>query len=588
MAFSESTLDEIQNKCDIIEVIGSHITLKRAGRNYKALCPFHKEKTPSFMVSPSKQIYHCFGCGAGGNVFSFIMKYDGVEFPEAVKTLAEKVGVELPRFSRSEFETSAYAGQLFKVNELAASYYHSMLLRTESGRCTREYLKGRDITGEVIEQAKLGYAPDSWDGFLNYAKQQGFDSGLLERAGLILPREEGGFYDRFRNRVIFPILDIKGRVLAFGARVLDDCLPKYINSPETEIYIKGRHLYGLNFSIPSIKEKDFCVIVEGYLDYLIPYQYGIRNIVASLGTSLTEHQVRLIKRFTKNVVMVYDGDQAGEAASLRGLDLFIQEGLNVRVVDLPKGYDPDSYVRKKGASEFNSLLDSAEDLFDFKLGVLTSRYDARNPTQKARICAEMLPTIVKVTNAVLKYEYVRRLGERLQVKEEALLHELKKVKPDYSYEPAEDLSGQKPTGAMAEKILIGLMLDEPDIIAQVKGSLKSEDFADERARLIVNEIFNTYGEGKSLKPTQLITRFKDERLTQMISESTSLADGITDIQRNIDDCIKWIKSQNIKNRLSELQNLIKVAEAMGDEQKVYQLVTEYNNMLKRSAQPLRR
>ncbi len=588
MAFSEQVLDEIQNKCDIAEVIGSYIQLKRAGRNFKALCPFHKEKTPSFMVSSAKQIYHCFGCGAGGNVFSFVMKYEKVEFPEAVRTLADKVGVELPRFTRREFEESSYAGQIFKVNELAASYYHLKLLKSEEGKRALDYLKRRDIKDEIIAQSRLGIASDGWDEFITYAKQKGFEPELLERAGLILPREGGGYYDRFRSRIIFPIFDIKNRVLAFGARVLDDSLPKYINSPETEVYIKGRNLYGLNFSVAAVKENDFCIIVEGYLDFLIPYQYGIKNIVATSGTSLTETQVRLIKRYTKNVVIVYDGDEAGETASLRGLDLFVQEGLNVRIVSLPKGYDPDSYVRKKGPLELNLALDSAQDLFDYKLGLLASKYDAFKATGKSRICAEMLPTIAKVTNAVLKFEYIRRLAEKLQVKEEALLAELKKVKPDYTYELADEFLKEKPQGAMAEKIVIGLMLDEPEVIAEVKRSLKSEDFTDEGTRRIADEIFKSYEEKKPAKPTQLINRLKDERLTRMISEATSLVDEITDIQKNLDDCVKWIKSQNVKNKLTELQNLIKVAQTMGDEKRVYQLVSEYNNLLKGSREPVRR
>ncbi|MFH1779331.1 MAG: DNA primase [Candidatus Omnitrophota bacterium] len=588
MAFSEQVLDEIQNKCDIVEVIGSYIPLKRAGRNFKAPCPFHKEKTPSFMVSPSKQIFHCFGCGAGGNVFNFVMKFEGVEFPEAVRMLAEKVGIELPRFTHREFEQSTYASQIFKLNELAASYYHLKLLKSEEGKRPLNYLKGRDIKDEVITQAKLGFAPDSWDGFINYAKDKGFELGLLERAGLISPREEGGYYDNFRNRIIFPILDIKNRVLAFGARVLDDSLPKYINSPETEIYIKGRHLYGLNFSVAAIKEKDFCIVVEGYLDFLIPYQYGIKNIVASSGTSLTDTQVRLMKRYTKNVIMVYDGDQAGEAASLRGLDLFVQEGLNVRIVSLPKGYDPDLFVRKKGASEFNALIDSAKDLFDYKLGLLTSRYDAYVPRDKSTICTEMLPTIAKITNAVLKYEYIKRLADRLQVKEEALLLELKKVKPDYTYELPKDFSKGQPQGALAEKIIIGLMLDQPEVIPAVKSSLKLDDLVDEKARRIADEIFKSCEDGKVLKPTQLINRLKDESLSQMISEATSLADEITDVQKNLDDCIRWIKNQNIKTKLAELQNLIKVAQAMGDEKRVCQLILEYNSLLKGPKEPARR
>ncbi|MDD5546699.1 MAG: DNA primase [Candidatus Omnitrophica bacterium] len=582
MAFSEQVLEEIQSKADIVEIVGSYIPLRRAGRNYKANCPFHKEKTPSFMVSPSKQIFHCFGCGAGGNVFGFVMKMENIDFPEAVRTIAEKAGVELPRFTRAQFETSGYALQIYKLNELAASFYSSMLSGTDAGRRAASYLKERGVSDEVIAKAKLGFAPDDWSGLINFAKSKGVSIELLERAGLVMPREGGGHYDRFRNKIMFPIFDIKNRVVAFGARVLDDSTPKYINSPETEVYIKSRHLYGFNFSIQAVKEKDFCIIVEGYLDFLVPYQNGITNIAASLGTSLTELQARLIKRYTKNVVMLYDGDSAGEAASLRGLDIFLQEGMQVRVATLPKGCDPDSFVRSKGAGEFDSLIAGAADLFDYKLGVLSARYDAKRSSDKAKMCAEMLPTIAKVADAVLKSEYVKRLGERLQVSEGALLSELKKVRPDREYEPSEEFSSSsgKSKAAMAEKIIIGLMLDDPGTIAQVKETLKPEDFTDEGTRKIAEEIFSSYGDGKSFKPAQLINKLAETDLTMLIAEATSLTDDIKDKPKNLADCIRWMRCNNSKSRLSELQNLIKAAQMMGDEKRVTQLVAEYSGLVK--------
>lgn len=582
MAFSEQVLEEIQNKADIVEIIGSYIPLRRSGRNFKANCPFHKEKTPSFMVSPSKQIFHCFGCGAGGNVFGFVMKMESLDFPEAVRTLAEKSGVELPHFTRAQFETSGYALQIYKLNELAASFYASTLSGTEAGKRAASYLKKRGISDDIIAKAKLGFAPDDWSGLINFAKDKGVETGLLERAGLALPREGGGHYDRFRNKIIFPIFDIKNRVVAFGARVLDDSLPKYINSPETEVYIKSRHLYGFNFSLQAAREKDFCIIVEGYLDFLVPYQNGIKNIAASLGTALTDSQARLIKRYTKNVVMLYDGDAAGEAASLRGLDIFLEEGMQVKVATLPKGLDPDSFVREKGASEFDSLIAGAADLFDYKLGVLSSRYDAGRSQDKAKICAEMLPTIAKVTDAVLKSEYVKRLGERLRVSEGALLSELKKVKPDREYEPSEELSStaEGSNAAMAEKIIIGLMLDDPEVIAQVKENLKSEDFADPGARKVAEEILGSYGDGRSFKPAQLINKLAEGELTALIAEASSLVDDIKDKAKNLADCIKWVKCNKAKSRLFELQGLIKAAQMMGDEKRVTQLVAEYSGLIK--------
>lgn len=590
MAFSEQILEEIQGKSDIAEIIGSYIPLKRAGRNFKANCPFHKEKTPSFVVSPSKQIFHCFGCGAGGNVFHFLMKFEGIEFPDAVRTLAERSGVELPRFTRGEFEQSAYTTQIYKVNEYAASYYHDMLLKTEAGKRAAEYLKKRGVSDETVEEAKLGYAPDAWDGFINYAKGKGFESALLERSGLIIQREEGGHYDRFRNKAIFPIFDIKNRVVAFGARVLDYSLPKYINSPETEIYVKSRHLYGLNFSLQAVKEKDSCILVEGYLDFLIPYQSGIKNIAASLGTSLTSSQARLIKRYTKNAVMLYDGDSAGEAASLRGLDLFVEEGVNVKVAVLPKGYDPDLFVRNKGVAEFNSLVDSSADLFEYKLGVLSARYDPRTAASKTRICAEMLPTIARVTNAVLKFEYIRRLADRLQVREEALLSELKKVKQDYTYEPSEEsvASAAGPSATSAEKIVIGLMLDDAEFIPEVRKRLKAEDFTDETARRIAAEIFKAHASGKVFSAAQLINHLEDAGLSRVISEAVSLTDIMADKEKNLKDCMKNIKEHNNKNKLTELRNLINVAQMMGDGKKVDQLLMELNNFLRSSKELAKR
>ncbi|MFA6356948.1 MAG: DNA primase [Candidatus Omnitrophota bacterium] len=589
MAFSEQVLEEIQSKSDIVTVVGSYIPLRRAGRNYKANCPFHKEKTPSFMISPAKQIFHCFGCGAGGNVFGFVMKMENIDFPEAVRTLAEKAGVKLPSFTRSQFETSSYAVQIYKTNELAAAFYRSMLLNTDAGKRAAEYLKGRGIGEEASEKAKLGFAPDEWSGLINYAKGKGLDLAVLERSGLVLPREGGGHYDRFRNKIIFPIFDIKDRVVAFGARVLDNSQPKYINSPETEVYIKSRHLYGFNFSVQAVKDKDLCIVVEGYLDFLVPYQMGVGNIAASLGTSLTDSQARLIKRYTKNVVMLYDGDSAGEAASLRGLDIFLQEGMAVKVAVLPKGFDPDSFIRGKGAAAFDALIGSASDLLEYKLGILSSRHDSRTSSGKAKICSEMLPTIAKIPDAVLKFEFIKRLSEKLQIREEALLSEIKKIKPDRGYElPEELVSGSASQAAMAEKIIVGLMLDDPDTINEVKGKLKPSDFEDPFTRKITEEIFASFGDGKSFNPSQLINRLAEPDLTRMIAESSSLIEDIKDKQKNLDDCIKWMVNKNAKARLSELQNLIKAAQVMGDDGKVNQLVAEYSGLIKHHKELARR
>ncbi|MBU1999306.1 MAG: DNA primase, partial [Candidatus Omnitrophica bacterium] len=335
----ENTLDGILNATDIVELISGYIPLKRAGRNFRANCPFHHEKTPSFMVSQDKQIYHCFGCGTGGNAFNFLMQYEKMEFLEAVNTLAQKACIVIPR--KDTARADGLHATLYKINELAAEFYANNL-QSPSGSYAKNYLLNRGLTDETIKLFKLGIASDRWNDLINNLRAKNISLGLLEKAGLILSKEKGGYYDRFRKRVIFPVWDVKSRAVAFGARVTDDTLPKYINSPETPIYIKGKNLYGLNFSKNEIRDKDCAIIVEGYLDFIIPYQHGLCNIVASLGTALTSDQIRLIKRYTNNIIMLYDGDTAGQMATLRTWDIFFEEGMNVRVASLPEQLDPDN------------------------------------------------------------------------------------------------------------------------------------------------------------------------------------------------------------------------------------------------------
>src|SRR3989338_6309717 len=326
MPIPENIIDQIQNRTDIVEVISRYIPLQKSGRNYKAPCPFHNEKTPSFIVSPDKQIYHCFGCGAGGNAFSFVMKHENLEFPEVVEMLAEKAGIKLPHLTSEKKELTSLANQLYKINELAVSFFQESLARSAAAK---DNLASRGIAEETIKKLMIGYAPDGWEGILNFFQKKNVHGSLVEKAGLAISNEKGGYYDRFRKRPIFPILDLKNRVLGFGGRVLDSSLPKYMNSPETYIYSKGKNLYGLNVSMEDIKKAGHVLIVEGYLDFLIPFQSGIRNLIATLGTALTTDQIKSLKRFYNTAVMVYDPDLAGETASIRNLDLFISEDVNV-------------------------------------------------------------------------------------------------------------------------------------------------------------------------------------------------------------------------------------------------------------------
>lgn len=579
MAIPQDILDQILTRSDIVEVVSRYIPLVKAGRNYKAPCPFHHEKTPSFIVSPDKQIYHCFGCGAGGNVFSFVMKQENLEFPEVVEMLAEKAGVKIPRFGPQKRELTSLANQLYKINELAVSFFQEILSRNQTAK---DYLVSRGIGEEIIKRFRVGYAPDGWEAGLNFFKARNIDGALLEKAGLAISNEKGGCYDRFRKRLIFPIFDMKDRVLGFGGRVLDSSLPKYMNSPETYIYSKGRHLYGLNFSKDEIKKQGYALIVEGYLDFIIPYQAGARNIVATLGTALTIDQVKLLKRFANTVIMVYDPDEAGEAASLRNMDMFIGEGVNVYIAELPKGFDPDNYIRKFGTDEFIKITKSSKNLFDYKLYKLSSRFDIKAAHGKAAIAGEMLPTIAKIDNAVLRSNLIKKLAEKLSVDEESIRTELRKVKPDYSARaynvtPVEAKKDSK----SAERMILALLLEGESFVRRTKESLSLDEFKDSSVRDVVKAVYDLSKEEKNITAVRLMNHFdNNEDAADLISESVHISETLDNKDKILLDCIAKIKRDNVKDRLSRLQDAIKAAHASKDDGLVTKLVSEYTELLK--------
>ncbi|MFH1397809.1 MAG: DNA primase [Candidatus Omnitrophota bacterium] len=575
----ENILDDILNKTDIVSLISSYIPLKRAGRNFRASCPFHHEKTPSFMVSSDKQIYHCFGCAAGGNAFNFLMQYDRLDFPEAVELLAEKAGIALPK--KEEHKGGGFTTQLYKVNESAGLFYEN-ILHSSLGLHSRQYLINRGIKQETAKLFKLGYAPDGWDNLMNNLRGKGINLSLIEKCGLILNKEDGGYYDRFRNRIIFPIFDLKSRILGFGARVMDASVPKYINSPETPVYIKGKNLYGLNLSKEDIARDDFAVVVEGYLDFMIPYQEGVRNIVASLGTALTPEQARLIRRYTSNVVMVYDSDTAGQMATIRSLDIFIDEGMNVKVASLPQGFDPDSFVRKSGVEDFKSRINAAENLFDYKLRVLKSSNSIKDAEGKARICSLMLPTINRFKNAILRSEYLKKLAQELKVNESALAEEIKKIKEDNTYlginQDDKSKIGVHPT----EKLLIKLMLEEEEFISRIKGELEPQDFQDERTARIVSLMFNLVSEGKVVEINSLVNSLSNDAASKVVCESMFLPEiPLQDKEKVVDDCIRRMKSKKAIIKRERLQAAIKTAQNSGDEVKLRSLMEEFHYLIKR-------
>lgn len=585
----EEIIAQTIDRCDIVETISSYIPLKRAGRNFKAVCPFHHEKTPSFVVNPDKQIFHCFGCGVGGNVVNFVMKQERMEFPEAIRFLAQKVNVSIPGDETPQAHHANNIRQaILRVNALAAAFFHKTLLADQSpaAKNAREYLKNRGIDLDAVRVFQLGFAPNQWDALLTHLKQEGISLGLMEKAGLIIPRESGqGYYDRFRNRVIFPIFDTRAHCRAFGARALEAAEgAKYLNSPETVIYTKGHHLYGFHLAKPAIADEDRVVIVEGYVDCLISYQAGVRNIVASLGTALTVDQIRLLRRYTPRVVMLFDMDPAGEAAMMRSLDTLIEEGMEVRVATLKDGEDPDSFVRRYGADSLRERIAAAQTLIDYKLDVLTRRHGIQTPDGKAQIAAGMLPTIYRFPNELIKAEYLKRLARALDVSEDALAKEYQKVGraiaaaiTAHLHEPP---AVNEARARAVERGLLKLMIEKEEWIPKVRQDLTLEDFQDARIRTAITRIFDFFENGKKIDAVNLINSFEDAAVSQMLTGIVTEEEIAGDREKMYQDYINRIRHDQLKVRRQKFLQQIQEAESAGNFTRAGELSRQFNQFIK--------
>jgi len=418
--------EEVKKAADIVEVIGQYVELKKRGQNHIGLCPFHSERSPSFTVSQSKQIFHCFGCGRGGDVFTFWMEYHNSDFLQSLKTLAERYNIPLPqkRDVYADRKKAELKEQLFYINDLAGRYFHSILVKSPNGKPGRDYFFRRYISKETITQFRLGYAVNKWDGLLNYLKSKNCSLDKAAKAGLLIPKNNKEYYDRFRGRIMFSIFDLNHHTIGFGGRILDDSLPKYINTPETPIYHKGYSLYGLDSAFEDIRKRDLAIIVEGYMDMLVLRQHGISNVVASLGTALTSDQIRRLKGYTKNVVVLFDPDDAGREAALKSFPLFLHEGISAKVLVLPQGEDPDSFVNKNGVGDFKNLLKRAAPIFDFYLDQTLANID-RDVDGQIKALSEVLPVFMDLGQGATRFLYVHRFAEKTGINETSVWEELK-------------------------------------------------------------------------------------------------------------------------------------------------------------------
>ena len=470
----EEKISEIRSAADIVDVIAESVLLKKSGRNFLGLCPFHSEKTPSFSVNRDKQIFYCFGCGAGGNVFTFLMKHDGLAFPEVVRRLARQYGIELPAPGDSAEQRRRYSEreQILSLNRKAADFFRATLYRKGIGDRAIDYLKRRKTPQEVLEQFEIGFAPAGWDGLVSHLRQKRIPLQTAEKAGLVVLRKSGdGYYDRFRDRVVFPIHDLSGRVLGFGGRVLDDALPKYLNSPESPVYHKSRSLYGIHQARHHCRQQSAVFVVEGYFDALSLYQRGVQNVVATLGTALTAEHVRLLRGFigeTGHVVLVYDSDQAGIRAAERSIQVFDKEFVDAKIMVLPTGHDPDSFVCEHGAERFSYLADAALGVIDFLLESAVKKHGL-SVAGKVRIVNELAGPLAAISDSVKRSLYAREISERLGIEEGAVLEKVRRaggrkpgpVSVDQTPPPRESSQSR------LERKIVAMMLQFPDILEEI-------------------------------------------------------------------------------------------------------------------------
>lgn len=613
MRLPPEKIEEIRNSIDIVELIGAFVMLKKRGKNYVGLCPFHNEKTPSFTVSSEKQMYHCFGCGAGGNLISFVMEFEKISFIEAVKFLAEKTGISLPVHTHEYDAAANEQEELYSACKAAGLFFYHNLTETSEGKFALEYFHKRGFSKDTIRTFGLGYSANSWDSLIKHAEGINIPIQTLEKAGLVRKREDGSFYDYFRGRAMFPIFSSTGRTVGFGARKLfeDDQLGKYLNSPETLIYNKSRILYGISHAKEAIREKDFVVLVEGYADLIHVYQEGIHNIVASSGTALTADQIQLISRYTKNITIVYDADSAGSKAAMRGVDLILEKDLDVTVAVLPQGDDPDSFVDKYGGEKFFTLLKNSVSFVDFIAQAFEREGYLKTPEGQTKAVRTIIQTISKIKDGIKRNFYIQLVAEKYGLYESLLHQEMDKYiqtdKRRTEYNPVRDeiaesqtdtfisnINDSKPVLKVAEKIplaerdLLHAMIDGGRKVSEFVFSYFSpEKFSHPYTKILANEIYSLHETANEINAAILIDSITEashfqledvEAINKLLTDlafsqyelSKRWAEGGTTIVKGdamqiAIDALRVILLQTVQEKLETNQKLMKEASKRGED-----------------------
>jgi DNA primase len=570
-------IEEIKRRIDIVDLISSYLTLKKAGTSYKALCPFHQEKVPSFYVSPEKQIFKCFGCGKSGDIFDFLMEMENLEFIDALKLLAEKAGVQLKRLDKKEYkEQKEEKTKLYEINSWAAKFFHKILIGKPKAQFVRDYLKARQISQNSIQDFMLGYAPDSYNMLSNFLESKGYSKLDIHNSGLTVESDKkpGEYYDRFRDRLMFPIFDVMGNVIAFTGRAMRETeAGKYVNSPDTPIYSKSRVLYGLDKAKKAIKEKNKVIIVEGQMDVIATHQRGYKNVVASSGTALTPFQLETISRFTKNLTFAFDQDKAGEEATKRGIDLAHRAGFDVKIILTPKGKDPDECLREnpklweKAVSEEKGAMDY---YFEIAFSKRPKELDA---SSKREIAAELLPVIRNLSDQIVQSHYIQKLAELLNTPEKFLFEALEKIKKPVIQQPQK--SQPKPPPSIEERLL-GLILAKPEFQSDFFKKVNIADFQNPKFKEIVQNLQKYYNQTAVFN----LNSFK-KKIPQYSTEIDLLVlpfENITDadfLKKEYNEYVTRFLSSKTEKVKKFYEEKIKEAEKLGDKTKVKELIKEF-------------
>jgi DNA primase len=564
-------IEQVRQAASIVEIATQYTTLRRRGRKHVGLCPFHSEKTPSFTVDEEKQLFHCFGCGVGGDVFSLVMEKENLGFAEALRHLAEKYRIPLPQH-RVDPQLLKLEEKLFKINEMALGFFRRNLAGTPEGRKASEYLKKRGLAEATVERLQIGYAMDAWGALVAYLGTKNVPATLLEKAGLALPgKKKDEYYDRFRGRVIFPIFSLTGKVVAFGGRTVTGAEPKYLNSPDTPLYSKGKLLYGLNISKDAIREAGEAILVEGYTDYAALFQAGICNVVASLGTALTPFQVAQAARFTPRLIVNYDGDSAGQNACARAVPICLEKGMNVDALILPDGLDPDAFLAKHGRDRYLGLLKKTVPGLDFLIDTFVRGVRMELPEERARVIRAVVREIDKVPDALARGEYIRRAGERLGVDETALRLVIGPQSPAQG--PREGASFSS-----AEKRLLQILFEDKEIAPDIFEEVREGDFRGLRSEPVFGFIRNCFRNGVDWNFADLKDAV-DARVLDSLSQALQERPGAASVE-HARDCLKALRKVAFQNQLKEIQSEIARSQKSGDREKLVALVYQKQDITK--------